>query len=78
MFSKIYFLLFVLLIFGFISTTQAATFTVSKTADTNDGNCNADCSLREAITAANANGVSADTINFSISGKRGQRRRIRH
>ena len=37
---------------------------VSKTADTNDGTCNADCSLREAITAANAAG-SADTITFA-------------
>ena len=33
---------------------QAATFTVTKTTDTNDGSCNADCSLREAIIAANA------------------------
>ena len=31
-----------------------ATFVVTKLADTNDGNCNADCSLREAIAAANA------------------------
>jgi len=41
---------------------QAATFTVTKTADTNDGSCNADCSLREAIRAANAAGGS-DTVN---------------
>ena len=35
----------------------AAVFTVTKTADTADGNCDADCSLREAIIAANdANG----------------------
>lgn len=40
----------------------AATFTVTKTADTNDGTCNADCSLREAISAANAAG--ADTITL--------------
>ncbi|MGH2523235.1 MAG: choice-of-anchor Q domain-containing protein [Anaerolineales bacterium] len=34
---------------------RAATFTVTKTADTNDGSCSAsDCSLREAIVAANA------------------------
>ncbi|MBS1797656.1 MAG: CSLREA domain-containing protein [Acidobacteria bacterium] len=33
---------------------NAATFTVTKTADTSDGVCDADCSLREAITAANA------------------------
>lgn len=32
----------------------AATFTVTKTADTSDGVCNADCSLREAFIAANA------------------------
>ena len=32
---------------------HAATFTVTKTADTNDGTCDGDCSLREAITAAN-------------------------
>ncbi len=40
----------------------AATFTVSKTADTADGTCDADCSLREAIIAANTNGAGADTI----------------
>ena len=32
----------------------AATFTVTKTADTADGTCDADCSLREAIGTANA------------------------
>jgi CSLREA domain-containing protein len=32
----------------------AATFTVTKTSDTADGQCNADCSLREAVQAANA------------------------
>lgn len=32
----------------------AATFNVTKTADTNDGTCNADCSLREAVRAANS------------------------
>ncbi len=36
-------------------------FNVTKTADTNDGACNADCSLREAIVAANAL-AGADTI----------------
>ncbi len=46
---------------GHPHSAQAATFTVTKTADTNDGVCNADCSLREAIVAANAN-VDADTI----------------
>ena len=41
----------------------AATFTVTKTADTNDGACNADCSLREAIVAANA-APGADVITL--------------
>ena len=36
--------------------SPAATFVVTKTADTSDGSCNADCSLREAILAANAGG----------------------
>ena len=39
-----------------------AVFTVTKTADTNDGVCNADCSLREAISAANAVG-GANTVS---------------
>jgi CSLREA domain-containing protein len=33
----------------------ATTFQVTKTADTNDGTCDPDCSLREAIGAANTN-----------------------
>src|SRR3990172_2832229 len=42
----------------------AANFTVTKTADTADGVCNpADCSLREAIIAANAS-PGADTITL--------------
>lgn len=41
---------------------QALAFTVTKTADTNDGSCDtADCSLREAIIAAN-DSAGADTI----------------
>ena len=40
---------------------EAATFTVTKLADTNDGTCDADCSLRESIIAANAD-AAADTI----------------
>ena len=35
-------------------------YTVTKTADTNDGTCNSDCSLREAIVRANT--TSADSI----------------
>lgn len=47
---------------GGLGAVQAATFMVTKTADTNDGVCNSDCSLREAIRAANA-APGADTIN---------------
>ena len=38
----------------------ATRFPVTKTADTNDGVCDADCSLREAIDAANTNPGSDD------------------
>src|SRR2546421_11075608 len=41
------------------------TFTVTKTADTNDGVCDSDCSLREAINAANTT-PGQDTIVFKI------------
>jgi CSLREA domain-containing protein len=34
---------------------RADTFPVPKTDDTNDGTCDPDCSLREAIDAANTN-----------------------
>lgn len=50
-----------------VAAAPNATFTVTKTADTNDGTCNADCSLREAIGAANAAG-GADTIAFAVNG----------
>ena len=43
------------------NAAYAATFTVTKTADTADGTCDADCSLREAISAANAF-AGTDTI----------------
>ncbi len=39
----------------------AATLTVTKIEDTNDGVCDGDCSLREAVVAA----VSGDTVVFS-------------
>ncbi|MGH9941600.1 MAG: SBBP repeat-containing protein, partial [Pyrinomonadaceae bacterium] len=43
-------------------------FTVNSTADTNDGVCNAaNCTLREAILAANA-GAETDSIIFNIPG----------
>src|SRR5687768_9138599 len=40
---------------AFCTTVHARTFTVTKTSDTMDGLCNSDCSLREAIQAANLN-----------------------
>ncbi len=47
--------------FVFCQTGGAATLTVTKAADTDDGVCNADCSLREAVATAN----SGDTVIFS-------------
>ena len=44
--------------------SNAATFTVTKVADTNDGTCDADCSLREAIAAATA-AAGDDIVVFS-------------
>jgi CSLREA domain-containing protein len=41
--------------------TPPNTLTVTKTADTNDGACDADCSLREAIAAA----APGDTVQFA-------------
>jgi len=54
-------LLFVCLILT-VGQANAAILTVTKTADTNDTVCNADCSLREAIFAAAASG---DEIQFA-------------
>src|SRR5262245_17788279 len=45
------------------SEAWAVNFTVTKTADTADGVCDADCSLREAITASNAT-TTDDTITL--------------
>ena len=52
LFSKSVYGFFLLLVMmtAFIANAQAATFTVTKTADTNDSVCDKDCSLREAIT----------------------------
>ena len=44
---------------------NAATYTVTKVADTSDGVCDSDCSLREAVGAANAT-VDNDTIQFNF------------
>lgn len=46
---------------------DASVLTVTKTADTADGVCNSDCSLREAITAANG-AAGLQRIEFAIPG----------
>lgn len=46
-------------------SAEAETFTVTKTADTADGTCDADCSLREAVIAANAN-AGEDIIQIGV------------
>lgn len=60
-----YLVLLILLAFS-VSTVKAATLTVTKTADTNDGTCDSDCSLREALDVASSNG-QADTIEFNLA-----------
>jgi len=56
----------------FSAAASATTFPVTKTADTADGTCDADCSLREAVIAANAAAgadiitLPAGTYNLSI------------
>ncbi|MEX1245345.1 MAG: choice-of-anchor Q domain-containing protein [Thermoanaerobaculia bacterium] len=50
-----------LLVLVLPASGRAATFTVTKTTDTADGICDADCSLREAVIAANAL-LGADTV----------------
>jgi len=58
------FLILVLLllsVFGAAIDSHAATLTVTKIEDTNDGVCDADCSLREAVFAAKV----GDYIIFS-------------
>ncbi|MCA1622953.1 MAG: carboxypeptidase-like regulatory domain-containing protein [Acidobacteria bacterium] len=52
--------LFTILIVG-SATANAATWTVTKSTNSNDGACNADCSLREAVAAAD----SGDTVVFN-------------
>jgi CSLREA domain-containing protein len=57
-----------------IEVTSSGTFIVTKTADTSDGVCDGDCSLREAIIVANATPgkntilIPADTYTLSIAG----------
>ena len=53
-----------LAVFCLAQVAFSATYTVTKIGDTNDGMCDADCSLREAVTAANST-ADNDTIAFS-------------
>jgi CSLREA domain-containing protein len=53
--------LLIVVVLGPVPGARAATFTVTKTTDSADGVCDADCSFREAITAANT-AVGPDTI----------------
>jgi CSLREA domain-containing protein len=57
----------VLVLAGLANRVEAATFPVTKTADTADGTCGADCSLREAIIAANL-AAGDDVITFNVNG----------
>jgi CSLREA domain-containing protein len=55
------------------STEGSGAFQVTKTEDTSDGACDADCSLREAIIAANAGGggevsVPSGTYTIALAG----------
>ena len=61
------FLMAALSVLGVAPLTAQTTFTVTSTADPGDGVCDAVCTLREAINAANAT-VGADIIAFSIAG----------
>ncbi len=53
-----------ILAIGLGQTVFGAVYTVTKIADTNDGTCDADCSLREAVAAANGT-ADNDTIIFA-------------
>ena len=51
-----------------LANHQGWSFRVTKTADTNDGTCNDDCSLREAIIASNNAGTQPSIITFDVNG----------
>ncbi|HEX8736351.1 MAG TPA: hypothetical protein VF721_13565, partial [Pyrinomonadaceae bacterium] len=76
MFSKFRFLPLVLFLFLFISAADAATYVVDRSDDVAGASaCTAaanDCSLRGAISNANANGAGLDTINFNVGGGNAQ------
>jgi CSLREA domain-containing protein len=63
------FLMAALFVLGVAPLTAQTTFTVNSTADPGNGVCDlAECTLREAINAANASAATTDTIAFNISG----------
>ena len=56
---------------GAFEVQAPQTYTVNSTADTDDGACTTDagdCTLREAINAANGSAEAADTIDFALPG----------
>ena len=66
--KKFFVLCFAPLMFLYLTNPAkalAATYTVTKTANADDGTCDADCSIREAIAASNSNSGN-DTISFAI------------
>lgn len=60
----------VVLVLALAGPAPATVFPVTKTADTADGVCNADCSLREAVIAANA-APGDDEITLPAGYRRG-------
>ena len=63
MLKKVYLFCGLILILSISQTMFGATFTVTKTDDTNDGVCDTDCSLREAVSAANGD-IADDIVEF--------------
>jgi CSLREA domain-containing protein len=66
LFSEIFKTVFLLSVIFASANIYAATFTVNTTLDNESDGCGVgQCTLREAITAANATLIVADTINFA-------------
>lgn len=66
--------MFALFVLANPAMAGTSSYDVTKTADTNDGTCDADCSLREAIVANNINNrddinVPAGTYKLTIRGR---------
>lgn len=73
--SRLAGLLLIITMSGSATSLNAAVFTVTKLIDSNDGLCDADCSLREAVVEANATvgndtiSLPAGTLTLSIAGR---------